>query len=293
MAVFHLKDHEAAAILDGDLEIRRPVRRRRGIPVDPKRPWRGVLNCAIKQGHVAHAGDQVYVRAIGIHRHGNEWVIHLERTGSWAIPPAEPVKDDGPITTTHREQVLAGAATLELPHPLPVAKGDRFEIVEGLWIEIGRADPVTGRAYVRSVRIKRIDLRPSGLLRSAPPSIVRKRGNVKDPTSAEIEWAHIDGAYTRSPAQALGQPGDPEDAYANDPGEGPPQNWRDKRVAQGKARHIEAQPEAETLKKQQDDVQAALGRTLKGLPIDRRLALLAYIEKGCELAEQGDLDKAA
>jgi hypothetical protein len=281
-----LKDSEAEAIRNGALEIRRQVRlRRRKTPGTPQ-----PRACSIRRGDVADAGEEVYVRVVAVQRDGNDWVIRLERTGSWAVRSTR--SEDGPITAAHRQQVLAGAGALELPHPLEVAKGDRFEIVDGLWIEIGRADPIVGRADVRRVRIKLIDLRPSGLLRAAPPSIAR-RGEVKDPSATEIEWAHIDGAYTRSPAQALGAPRDPEDAYANDPGEGPPQNWKDKRVAQAKARHIEAQPEAEQMRKQESDIRAALGRTLKGVSPEQRIALLAYIAKGCEQAERGELDRAA
>lgn len=282
MTLFHLKAHEIDDILEGALLLNRPVRRRR---TGRKR----ILNCSIQRGHVAQVTDTLVVRAVSVSRNrtGTMWLIRLEHTGTWALP--KPPVEDGILTAEHREQILKGATTLEFPQPLPVQKGDRFDIVEDLSIEIGKATPVTGKKAYK-VAIKLIDLRPSGLLRASPPSI--STGKVTAATKSQEEWARVDGAYTRSASLALGQPSDPEDAFHNDPGEGPPVEWKDKTVARRVTRLKEEQQDTER-EKLEADARARLGRTLKGLTMAQAVQLLAYIEKGCELAEADELDKAA
>jgi len=295
----HLRETEREAIRPGQRELRRPVRRR-------KKGRRLPFNCSVKRGQVADV-DGVVVRVREVRQidatedHPGEWLIKLEDAESWAVPKrAEPAPVTGPLSDDHRKQVLAFATHLEFPDPCPVSKGDVIEVIEDVEVLIGQAIPVRGKA-AHKVKITVRDFRPEHLLRRSLPAT--NTGRMKAMTKAEREAARLDGAYTDRPELSLG--GDDrgsrtgsaanlhgDNQSAQDPGESVPPGWEDKGVAERVTRMKEAQSEAERAKREAD-ARAKIGRTLKGLNPAQSIALLAYIEKGCQMAESGELDEAA
>lgn len=161
--------------------------------------------------------------------------------------------------------------------PAPVEKGDRFPVSGVPVIEIEnvtRKLPAGRRAEWHATFIRHEVDRPQ-LLRRVPSGI--PDGPDKVAGRSEMERARVESAYTSSPRQALVD--EPESV-------GP--DWEDPGVAERVKNRIEARTEIraeEEAERANRQVRAQLGRVLKGLSVENRLALLAQIQRDCEQAE--------
>lgn len=159
----------------------------------------------------------------------------------------------------------------------PVEKGQRFPVsgVPVIEIEsITRKLPAGRKAEWHATFIRHEVDRPQ-LLRRVPsgmPTPSNKTDGLSD-----IERARVESAYTSSPTQAIVD--EPESV-------GP--DWEDPGVAERAKNRIEARSELraeEEAERANRQVRAQLGRVLKGLSVENRLALLAQIQRDCEQAE--------
>ena len=162
--------------------------------------------------------------------------------------------------------------------PCPVEKGDRFNVSGVPVIEIekvARKLPAGRRAEWHATYIRHEVDRPQ-LLRRVPsglPSSDREHVGLSD-----VEKARVDGNYTSSLALSVGRE-EPESV-------GP--DWEDMGVAERAKNRIEARSELraeEEAERANRQVRAELGRVLKGLTPENKLALLAQIQRDCEQAE--------
>ena len=161
--------------------------------------------------------------------------------------------------------------------PCPVEKGQRFDVSGVPVIEIEnvtRKLPAGRKAEWHATYVRHEVDRPQ-LLRRVPsgmPTPSNKTDGLSD-----IERARVESAYTSSPTQAIVD--EPESV-------GP--DWDDPGVAERVKNRIEARSELraeEEAERANRQVRAQLGRVLKGLSVENRLALLAQIQRDCEQAE--------
>ena len=161
--------------------------------------------------------------------------------------------------------------------PCPVEKGDRFNVSGVPVIEIekvARKLPAGRKAEWHATFIRHEIDRPQ-LLRRVPSGMAATSREHVGLT--EIEKARRDGNYTSSSGQAIVD--EPESV-------GP--DWEDPGVAERAKNRIEARSELradEEAERANRQVRAQLGRVLKGLSVENRLALLAQIQRDCERAE--------
>ena len=160
----------------------------------------------------------------------------------------------------------------------PVEKGQRFDVSGVPVIEIERVTrklPAGRKAEWHATFIRHEVDRPQ-LLRRVPsglPSSDREHVGLSD-----VEKARVDGNYTSSLALSVGRE-EPESV-------GP--DWEDMGVAERAKNRIEARSELraeEEAERANRQVRAELGRVLKGLTPENKLALLAQIQRDCEQAE--------
>lgn len=165
--------------------------------------------------------------------------------------------------------------------PAPVAKGDRFRVhgVPEIMIEsCNRKLPAGKPAEWHATFVRHEVDRPQFLRRvpsGLPTSSDRSDGR------SDVERARVESAYTSSMRMAIVD--EPESV-------GP--DWIDTGAAQRTKQRHEARQEMEA-ERLSNNARARLGRVLSGLTLDQRIQLLAYIEKGCEMAESGELHDAA
>jgi hypothetical protein len=162
----------------------------------------------------------------------------------------------------------------------PVKKGDEFELRScSIVIESVNRKLPAGKPAEWHVQFVRLDVDRPQLLRRVPSGLPTPHDK-HDGLSA-IERARRESAYTSSPKQALVD--EPESV-------GP--DWKDPGAPERVKRLHEARHDMEQ-ERIANNARAELGRVLKGLTPDQRIHLMAYIQKGCEMAKQGTLKDAA
>lgn len=167
------------------------------------------------------------------------------------------------------------------PLPAPVSKGERFAVhgVPVIQIESCNRKLPAGKPAEWHATFVRHEVDRPQLLRRVPSGL--PTSNDRADGRSDIERARVESAYTSSMRMAIVD--EPESV-------GP--DWVDTGAAQRTKRRHEARQEMEA-ERLSNNARARLGRVLSGLTLDQRIQLLAYIEKGCEMAESGELKDAA
>lgn len=188
-------------------------------------------------------------------------------------------KDPDPLTGMRRqvmERIRAGAGTFTLPAEL-VFKGELYHLPCGT-IRIDKVSKKLVKGQKETewvVSFTRLMEERLYFLRSVTPKL--KPGEKPgEATATEAYRARIDGNYSSTPEAG----GDPLPVVHPD--------WEDKGVAERAKIRIEARSELraeEEARREAEQVRTYLGRVLKGLTPENRMALLAQIQRDCEQAE--------
>lgn len=241
--------------------------------------------CSIKVGDAVKVGDRV-LAVCSVRKDQGRWVIRFEEVGEWAIPKPAPLPMAQGELRKITEDIRRGAKVLVWPAvdeeartvPCPVEKGQCIPIpgVPVIEIESVNRKLPAGRKAEWHVTFVRHEIDKPQLLRRVPSGLA---SSVRDHVGlSESEKARRDGEYTSSLALSLGKE-EPESV-------GP--DWEDPGVAERAKNRIEARSELraeEEAERANRQVRAQLGRVLKGLSVENRLALLAQIQRDCEQAE--------
>ena len=165
--------------------------------------------------------------------------------------------------------------------PCPVEKGQRFKVS---WFEIEietiNRKIVKGAPAEWHATFIRHEPDRYNFLRQAPPVHAGSEKDLDLDISA-AERARRDGNYTASLVSSV--PHEPESV-------GP--DWIDPHIEEREERRRKERKEIER-QRANAQVHAQLGRILKELDESQWIAMLAFIERACEQAKRGELNKEA
>ena len=243
------------------------------------------FGCSIKVGDAVKVASR-HLAVCSVRKDEGRWVIRFEEVGEWAIPKPAPLPIARHELRKITEDIRRGAKVLVWPAvdeeaktvPCPVEKGQRIPVpgVPVIEIESVNRKLPAGRKAEWHVTFIRHEVDRPQLLRRVPSGLA---STVRDHVGlSESEKARIDGNYTSSLALSLGKE-EPESV-------GP--DWDDAGVAERAKNRIEARSELraeDEARREAEQVRTYLGRVLKGLSVENRLALLAQIQRDCEQAE--------